>query len=176
MTSNSSSACRTSSPFDNSSCPLAAAVSEATPWAPSHADNGARRLWSRSRGLLTREDFGGNVKDLRNSRWREAWVVACDLVPGHALRQTFEHKAYAEARAANARLPTKGVGILYYPTHPKIVAGVRVTDVVRRCLGFSWGALCRFPVVAFRRLALEARYRPVVLRPVRQPQVRWKGV
>ncbi len=126
MTSNSSSACRTSSPFDSSCHPLAAEVSQGTPRAPSHSDNGAGRLWSRSQGLLAREDLGGNVKDLGNSFWREPGVIAGDLVPRHALGEAFEHKANAEAGATNARLPAKRVGILDDPSHVGSVARVAI--------------------------------------------------
>ena len=51
-----------------------------------------------------------------------SYRLAGDLVPGHALGQAFEHKAYAQARTANARLPAQRVGILDDPTHVRIVA------------------------------------------------------
>ena len=78
----------------------------------------------RPRSVARLEDMGGKVKDLRNSLWRETWVIVGDLVRGHTLGQAFEHKAYAKARAANARLTTKRVGILYDPTHVRIVPRV----------------------------------------------------
>ena len=82
------------------------------------------------------------MKNLGNSLWRETWVIAGDLVAGHSLGQAFEHKAYAEARAMNARLPAKRVGILYDPTHVQIVARVTIVFAGVAVLGaFARNAL-----------------------------------